>query len=164
MKPLESALMMLKRISRTGWVELGVRRPENVASHCLSLAVLVMVEAERRGLDCLKAVKMALLHDIPESYTGDLTPKIKRKIPRKLLENVELSVMKQLFMNVGVKQEEDLINLYSEYLKGVSPEAKLVHRLDRVEMVLEASWLASDKDVDIRKLERHGFIPRHRRG
>ncbi|MEM2237280.1 MAG: HD domain-containing protein [Candidatus Caldarchaeum sp.] len=164
MRPVESALMMLKRIPRSGWVELGVRRPENVASHCLSLAVLVMVEAERKGLDCLKAVKMALLHDIPESYTGDLTPKIKKKIPRKILDNVELSLLKQLFTDFGVKQAEDLINLYKEYLRGVSPEAKLVHRLDKVEMMLEASWLASNKVVDRRKLERHGFIPRRRRG
>lgn len=162
MKLLAAALMMLKRIPRKGWVESGVRRPESVADHSYSLAVLAMAEAERRGLDSFKAVVMALLHDVPESYTGDLTPRVKSKIPAKLLETVEISILHQLFGELGGKQAENVVNVYKEYLKRSSPEARLVRLLDKAEMMLEASWLMSNQRVDLRKfaVKGHGFIPR----
>ncbi|MEM1945975.1 MAG: HD domain-containing protein [Candidatus Caldarchaeum sp.] len=156
--------MLLKRVRRSGWLDAGVRQPESVADHSFSLAVLAMVEAEKRGLDCLKAVKMALIHDIPESYTGDLTPRIKKRIPAKLLESVETSVLKQLFAELGPKHAEEVVNVYREYLKDCSPEARLVHMLDKKEMMLEACWLMHSQRVDLRKFafRRHGFIPRFR--
>ncbi len=41
----------LKRVDRTGWVELGIRDPESVADHSYSVAILSYLIAKRRGLD-----------------------------------------------------------------------------------------------------------------
>ncbi|MDW7977319.1 MAG: HD domain-containing protein [Candidatus Caldarchaeum sp.] len=138
---LTSAISILKHLPRTGWVESGVSRAETVASHSYGLAFLTITEARIRKLDVLKAVEMALIHDLPESYVGDLTPKVKNKIPKKLLENVETAIIKQLTETLPAKVKDRWVNLHQEYLSRKSAEARLVHRLDKVDMLVEASWL-----------------------
>ena len=74
----------LKRLPRTGWVESGVPDPESVADHSFRVALLTLVLADLKGLDALKAVRMALIHDLGEAETGDLTPARRRLTPRAL--------------------------------------------------------------------------------
>lgn len=64
----------LKRLPRTGWVEAGIKEPESVADHSFRTAVLAMIPADLEGLDSDKVMRMALLHDLAEVETGDLTP------------------------------------------------------------------------------------------
>jgi putative hydrolase of HD superfamily len=63
----------LKELKRTGWVESGILEPESVADHSYRTTLLAMILSDQKGLDTLKTVKMALLHDLVESVTGDLT-------------------------------------------------------------------------------------------
>lgn len=154
MKQLVSALLLLKRLPRTGWLEVGVKDPESVASHSYSLTVLAMVEAEARGLDACKAVKMALLHDLAESYTGDLTPATKKNIPKNILHQVEKAIIRELVSSLPAQTAQQYIKLYEEYLRRKTPEARLVHRLDRRELVAEALWLNKRQRIN---LERFGI-------
>src|SRR5690348_11531628 len=64
----------LKHLPRTGWVDRGVHEPESVASPSRPLALLAWVSAEAQGLDAENAMRLALVHDLPEAITGDLTP------------------------------------------------------------------------------------------
>lgn len=66
----------LKRVKRTGWVLRKVPNPESVAEHSFRTAVLAMVVVDEFGLKVNKEklLKMALIHDLAESVTGDLTP------------------------------------------------------------------------------------------
>jgi 5'-deoxynucleotidase YfbR-like HD superfamily hydrolase len=68
---------MLKRTPRTGWVEVSIYQPESVADHTFRTAILSMLYADIEGLDPLKLLRMALIHDLPEALTGDLTPDIR---------------------------------------------------------------------------------------
>ncbi|MEM2096310.1 MAG: HD domain-containing protein [Candidatus Caldarchaeum sp.] len=145
---LKTAVAILKRLPRSGWVELGVKRAETVASHSYGVALLAMVEASRRNLDVLKAVEMALIHDLPESYLGDLTPALKQKIRPRLLKVVEKSVLNQLLQGLPPGLRQRYAELYSEYLYRSSPEARLVHKLDRVDLLNEASWLKKHHGFD----------------
>ncbi|MEM0383933.1 MAG: HD family hydrolase [Candidatus Caldarchaeum sp.] len=145
---LKTAVAILKRLPRTGWVELGVKRAETVASHSYGVAFLAMVEASRRNLEVLKAVEMALIHDLPESYLGDLTPAVKQRIPPRLLTVIEKSVFNQLIHSLPPGLRQRYAERYSEYLSRRSAEARLVHKLDRVDLLHEASWLKKHYGLD----------------
>lgn len=162
MNELMSAVLLLKRLPRTGWVESGVKNPESVADHSYGLAVMAFIAADNMGLDAEKAVKMALLHDIPESFLGDLTPKTKKKIPKQILETVEKAIFRQLIESLPSKQAKQYYGLYVEYLEKSSPEARLVHKLDRQELVNEALWIASRQKINLKRfgIQRSGFIRR----
>ena len=61
----------LKAERRRGWVKkLGLNNPESVADHSYRTALMAMVISDSRGLDTVKAVRLALLHDLPEAIVG----------------------------------------------------------------------------------------------
>ncbi len=69
----------LKRIARTGWDIAGaqIHPRESVAAHSWGTSFLTWVisnllEMEGIQFDSLKALQMALLHDIPECITSDI--------------------------------------------------------------------------------------------
>ena len=64
----------LKRLPRTGWVQRGVPDPESVAAHSFGVAALAAVTASAVGADPARAVLVAVIHDVAEALTGDLTP------------------------------------------------------------------------------------------
>jgi len=86
-------------------------------------------------------VKIALIHDLPECFTGDLTPSMKKHIPKKLLKNIEKRIIREFF------GEGELSHLFDEYLERSSPEARLVHLLDRLEMLAEANYIRKKQGI-----------------
>src|SRR5687767_7316770 len=64
----------LKGIRRQGWVDREVADPESVADHSFRLVVLAWLVADRLGLDSNRAIRLALIHDLPEAFAGDQTP------------------------------------------------------------------------------------------
>ena len=70
----------LKKIPRQGWIDkAGISNPESVADHSYSMTVMAMMFGDNAGMDTCKMIRMALLHDIVESITGDLTPEMTSK-------------------------------------------------------------------------------------
>ena len=68
-------VLELKKTPRKGWKEkIDVLHPESVADHSFSAAVMAMIFSDLKKLDTEKMLKMALLHDLSESITGDFTP------------------------------------------------------------------------------------------
>jgi len=66
----------LKRTVRTGWVDRGIpaEQAESVADHSFRVALLAWLAAGGTGLDRDRVLKLALIHDLAEAITGDLTP------------------------------------------------------------------------------------------
>jgi putative hydrolase of HD superfamily len=95
-----------------------------------------MVVADLKGLDGCKAIRMALLHDLSEALTGDLTPSQKAKKERFELE--EREAMKNILSKLPEGVRENYMALWEEYRRGDSPEAVLVHESDKLEMMLQA--------------------------
>lgn len=137
---ITEAVLRLKETKRMGWVERGVEDAESVACHSYGLAVLALIEAQQRGLDTLKAVATALLHDLAESVTGDLTPEMKTAKGREAAEKEEQETLKQLLEGLPEAQRLWLVRLIDEYYEESTPEARLIRQLDRVEMALQAAW------------------------
>jgi putative hydrolase of HD superfamily len=93
-----------------------------------------MVYSDLEGLDTLKTLRMALIHDLPEAVLGDLTP-TKKTFRSREKEN---DVMKQMLSLLPEEQREKQMNVWKEYQDGKTREAKAVRQLEKIEMALQA--------------------------
>jgi putative hydrolase of HD superfamily len=125
---------MLKRIQRTGWVDAEVYQSESVADHTFRTAFLCMLYADMQGLDPLKLLRMALIHDLPEAIIGDLTPKQKMEETK---ENEEQAMLRILCILPKMEREKYLA-VWNEYQEGKTKEADAVRQLEKIEMALQA--------------------------
>ena len=124
----------LKTTPRSGWVEVGIRKPESVADHTFRTSILCMVYSDLEGLDELKLLRMALIHDLPEAIIGDLTPS-RKTIRSEEKENV---AMNQMLSLLPKEQREKYMTNWKEYQEGKTKEAKAVRQLEKLEMALQA--------------------------
>ena len=132
----------LKKIPRKGWKEkLGLQNPESVADHSYLTAIMAMVISDLNGLDTQKILKMSLLHDLPESITGDLMPEEISKNDKAELEN---QTMFDIFLKLPQNLADNYSKIWYEYQEAKSKEAKLVHEVDRLEMALQARKYLSE--------------------
>jgi len=124
----------LKQTQRAGWVRVGIAHPESVAAHSYRVAVLALLLGPRLGLNVEKLLRLALLHDLPEARVGDLTP-ADRVTPRDK-HALESTAFAEIVG--GLPEGPALDALWREYAANASPEARLVHQLDKLEMALQA--------------------------
>jgi putative hydrolase of HD superfamily len=125
---------ILKRIQRTGWIEVGVYQPESVADHTFRTALLCMLYADLEKIDTLKLLRMALIHDLPEALVGDLTPKQKTEDTPQSEKNAIFKILNLL----PKLHRETFLAVWNEYQEGKTKEAKAVQQLDKIEMALQA--------------------------
>ncbi|MCK4521964.1 MAG: HD domain-containing protein [Nanoarchaeota archaeon] len=123
----------LKKIKRAGWVLKKVPNPESVAEHSFRSAVMSLILAEKLGLDKNKCVKMALMHDIAEILSGDITPH--DKISDKEKHEKEKKAIKKLTKYLD---KNEVLKLWGEYEERKTKEAILVYEMDKIEMLLQA--------------------------
>ena len=128
----------LKRLPRTGWVESGVPDPESVADHSFRVALIALVLAEERGLDALRVVRMALIHDLAEAETGDLTPAQKGAAPEDAMR-AEEAAMARIVDRLPGKLRGTYAAAWREFCESATEEARLVRDADKLEMVIQAS-------------------------
>lgn len=148
----------LKGLPRTGWLEVGVKDPESVAEHSYRTAVLAMMLADLQGLDAEKSTRMALLHDLAEAETGDMTPEQKRRRgPASTREEDE--AMTHILSTLPASLAERYRSLWEEYRTRASPEAETAVQADKVEMILQALEY-EETGVDPSRLDRfwHGEV------
>ncbi len=132
----------LKKIPRKGWTsKLGILSPESVADHTFSMATIAMVLSDLQKLDTQKVLKMSLLHDIAESITGDLTPEDISKNEKNALENKTID---KILSNLPDYLAKNYLTIWNEYNEDISDEAKLVHEVDKLEMVVQGLSYAND--------------------
>ncbi len=127
----------LKRLPRTGWVESGIPDPESVADHSFRVALIALVLADMQKLDTLKAVKMALLHDLAESEIGDLTPTQKGSDEAGFRQR-EDEAMSRVLSKLPADIQASYCSAWWEFSEEKTPEARLVRDCDKLEMVIQA--------------------------
>jgi putative hydrolase of HD superfamily len=131
----------LKGLKRSGWIEKGVRDPESVADHSFMLAVLAYLYSKKLGLDTDKCVKMALLHDICEVYSGDIPDKIRdedQPVPDSEKKKLEEQGLEKLISLLPEDLAKEIHDLWKEFEARETKEAKLVKDLDKLEMCMQA--------------------------
>lgn len=155
----------MKYMERLGWVVEGVANPESVADHSFRTAFMILfLGKDRKDLDLNKAIKMALIHDIAESQTGDilvdwkldhLGDRVKRLegkgihgVTREEKIKMEKDGMDKLLALVDADGKE-LMDLWKEYNDRKSKESIFVKSVDVLEMFLQAFEYEKSQDVDI---------------
>jgi putative hydrolases of HD superfamily len=141
-------VLRLKKLRRSGWGVSGIKNAESIADHSFMTAIMVLVLGRERKIDLDKAVKMAILHDIAESKTGDV---ISWRNFHKSKEDKKLGESKAMgeLMSLLGKNGEEYLKLWNEYEEAKSPEARFVKSVDKVEMVIQAlEYDRTEKDTN----------------
>lgn len=128
-----------KRIIRTGWKMMGIPNPESVAAHSFQLCVIAMVFADRLGVDREKLIKMAIIHDLGEIFTGDIVWSRGNIIDikkRQEKEVIEAQGMESIFKKLGNSKEYTAI--FKEMTERKTFESDIFWQLDKLEMAIQA--------------------------
>ena len=115
-----------------------MKRAESVADHSFALGLLAALEGGRRGFDVERAVKLALIHDLEEAITGDLTPNDKRIRGANRVEADKRKAIRELLTHLSSTERKSYGRLWTDLSLLRTREARLVHDLDKLEMALQA--------------------------
>lgn len=130
------SILNLKNIKRTGWLAKGkILHGESIADHSYSLSALCMFFSDIMGLDTHKVIKMCIIHDLAEAIIGDVMP---GEVPNKEKKFKENEAMKSILFSLPPRLSNSYMHIWKEFISNRSKEAKLVHNLDKLEMMLQA--------------------------
>lgn len=92
-----------------------------------------------------RVLELALIHDLAEVVTGDLTPL--DGVPQDQKERSELEALHELVG--GLPSTTEVISSLREYQEQVSPEARWVKNIDKLEMALQSRIYESEHGCDL---------------
>lgn len=140
--PFFNAVLELKKVERAGWsAKVGIKNPESVADHTFSMCAIGMALSDIRRLHTEKVLKMIILHDLAESMVGDYMPgqiEIRKKLEQ------ERKAMRKILSCLPDTVRSDYEKAWNEYLENDTDESRLVHRIDKLEMALQADRYRKD--------------------
>ena len=109
-------------------------RHESVAEHCWRTALMAMLlESEFPQADMNKVIKMILIHDLGEAFTGDI-PCFNKTSKDEVNESNVLDDWVKTFPEPEQKQ---WLELYAEMNALETQEAKIYKALDKMEAVIQ---------------------------
>ncbi len=127
-------------------------RHESVAEHTFRTALMAyFVKDEFPDVDIDKVIKMCLIHDLGESFTGDIPSFNKTKAD-------EENEKQQLYRWVETLPEpfnSEMLALYEEMEQRQTPEAKLYKALDGLEAVIShneadlSTWSDNEYELNL---------------
>lgn len=131
----------LKNVYRYGDVE--ILNDESTADHSWRLALLAMILIKELGLEINveRALKLAIIHDLPESVTGDITAD-KTMADKKLKDEKqkeEIKVIDDFRKLLPEIEGEEIYELWHDYEFSKTEEAKFIKALDKIEAYI--NWV-----------------------
>jgi len=136
------------------------KRQENDAEHAWHMAVMIhlMKEYANEDFDSSRAMLMALIHDVVEIDAGDTYAYDEVNLATQ--KDREEKAAKRLFGILPDDQREEFRELFEEFEKGESPEARFARAMDNFQpLILNDSnggrdWVEHNADKT-RVLKRH---------
>lgn len=120
----------------------GERR-ESVADHSWRIALMAMLlreEEEFSDTDIDKVIRMCLIHDLGEAFTGDIPTFVKKDSDRETEDDIFLHWVNSF----SSRQREEWLSLLAEMNELQTPEARLYKALDRMEALISHNESAID--------------------
>lgn len=65
---------IFQHTKRTGWVLRDVTDCESISGHMYRMSILTFLLDGSEGLNQIRCMELALVHDLAESLVGDITP------------------------------------------------------------------------------------------
>lgn len=145
---------LIKLEHRRGWTRnaayggesIDAHPNETVAAHQWGVAYLVSIitlqpefDEEIPNFDKTKAMQMALIHDVPELVTGDITP-VDGISPEEKHKR-EREAMELILGSFSEPVKNSLHWLYNSYEQRICPESKFVKDCDRLDFIIHAFLL-----------------------
>lgn len=141
-QPFFDAVLGLKTVNRAGWAaKAGIRNPESVADHTYSMCAIGMALSDMMGLGTEMVLRMIILHDLAESVVGDYMP---GEIAAREKKAQEKNAMKKILSCIPAKTRKIYEKAWLEYQQNKTREARFVHRIDKLEMAMQADRYRKD--------------------
>lgn len=127
-------------------------RRESVAEHSWRLALMAFfLRDEFPDTDMDRVIRMCLIHDLGECFTGDIPSFLKTSADTAK----EDSLLEQWVSGLPTPYNAEMSALYAEMNALQTPEAKLYKALDKLEAVIQhneapiATWLPREYDLNL---------------
>lgn len=140
----------LKCNTRHSYTSSG--RHESVAEHSWRIALMGMLVAnEFPEADMNKVIRMCLIHDLGEAFTGDIPTFEKTDQDEKKEENILLDWVRTF----PEPEKSEWEALYAEMNALETTEAKIYKALDKIEAVIQhdeadlSTWLPLEYDLQL---------------
>ena len=156
MKPTEllsilSVAEKLKCNTRHCYTSSG--RHESVAEHSWRIALMAMLIApEFPEADMNRVIRMCLIHDLGEAFTGDIPTFDKTAADT----DQEDALFAQWVQTLPEETKQEFSGLLAEMNAQETPEAKIYKALDKMEAVIQhnesdiSTWLPLEYDLQLR--------------
>ncbi|MGP8126668.1 MAG: HD domain-containing protein [Candidatus Bathyarchaeia archaeon] len=143
-----SSLGRVKMIPRSGWISHGIslQDVESVADHSFSTTVLAMLLADLevangRRINIERVLRLALLHDLPEALTFDISKSYLEYLGMRgevIKSELEQAAWKHLIEGIekgAIRKRYTQLQL--EFNAEQTVESMIVHAADRLDLLLQ---------------------------
>lgn len=127
-------------------------RRESVAEHCWMASLMAyFMKDEFPDVDMDKVIRMIMIHDLGECFTGDI-PVFDKTAED---EEKEKELLYDWVKTLPGEFANEMIALYEEMEKRETPEAKVFKAIDGMEAVLQhnisdiATWLPNEYELNL---------------
>lgn len=139
----------LKDTTRHCYTEKG--RHESVAEHCWMAALMAFVlQEEFPEADMDKVIRMCLIHDLGEAFTGDI-PTFEKTEEN---ERTEEQLLREWVAALPKVCRDEMTALYDEMERRESVEAKIYKAIDNLEAVIQhnfsdlSTWIPREYELN----------------
>ena len=155
MKPAEllNILLVAEKLKcHTRHCSTSSGRQESVAEHSWRTALMAILTASAfPEADMNKVIRMCLIHDLGEAFTGDIPSFDKTEADSK----TEELALRQWVQTFPSPEREEWLALYEEMEAQQTQEARIYKALDKLEAVIQhdesdiSTWLPLEYDLQL---------------
>ncbi len=126
-------------------------RHESVAEHSWMMTLIAfMIKDEFPEADMDKVIKMCIIHDLGEAFTGDIPTFEKKERNEQTEEELLYAWVRTLPSNVA----DEMLALYDEMAKRETVEAKIYKSIDGLEALIQhnisdlSTWIPKEYELN----------------